>query len=204
MDFLGIGVPELIVIIILALIFIGPRDMPRLAGQLAKFLRDLRMMSEGFTAEWRREINAVTRVEGLKELQEELVSTKQTLQQAGQNLKQAVTVDLDDLVSDPDPAASEAPAVSTGSTGEMDTQATTPPKDKELPGEGLSGPDEIGSRTIHPPETTSAEFAAINNIPNTLSPNQANDPPAGKARLDSKAEATPAKSATTEETSSSE
>ncbi len=83
MDFLGIGVPELVVVIILALVFIGPRDMPKMAARAAKFLRDLRMMSEGFTNEWQREINASTRVEGLQELKEELEAAKNSIRTMG-------------------------------------------------------------------------------------------------------------------------
>lgn len=80
MDFLGIGVPELIVIIILALVFIGPRDMPKLAGRAAKWIHNLRQMSEGFTTEWQREINAAVNLDELKELKEELEAAKKSLQ----------------------------------------------------------------------------------------------------------------------------
>ena len=57
MDFLGVGVLEVVAVIILALIFIGPREMPRLAGRAAKFLRQLREISAAFMEEWKREID---------------------------------------------------------------------------------------------------------------------------------------------------
>lgn len=94
MDFLGIGVPELIVILILMVIFVGPRDLPRMAGKFAKFLRDLRAMTEGLTSEWQKEtdIMADLDVGSLKELRDEIDATKKTIQNAGTNL-----INLDEL-----------------------------------------------------------------------------------------------------------
>ena len=88
MDFLGIGVPELIVILVLMVIFIGPRDLPKMAGKFAKFLRDLRMMTEGLTSEWQRETNIMDdlNLESLKELRDEIDATKKTIQSAGSDL----------------------------------------------------------------------------------------------------------------------
>jgi Tat protein translocase TatB subunit len=80
MDFLGVGPLEFVTIIILALIFIGPRDMPRMATRVAKFLRDLRSKSAGFTTEWQREINTFTDIEELKELTDEVKATQETVQ----------------------------------------------------------------------------------------------------------------------------
>ncbi|RME45252.1 MAG: hypothetical protein D6796_10750, partial [Caldilineae bacterium] len=94
MDFLGVGVPEFIVIVILALIFIGPRDLPQMAARAAKFLRDLRMMSEGFTTELQREINTATRVDGLKELKEEFDAAKKSVQSIGGEISKAAMPDL--------------------------------------------------------------------------------------------------------------
>lgn len=86
MDFLGIGLPEFIVILILALLVIGPRDLPQWAGRLAKFIRDLRMMSEGFTVEWQREVNAASRLDELHALKQELSAAQQALQETKQSI----------------------------------------------------------------------------------------------------------------------
>ena len=85
MDFLGIGVPEFFVILILALIVVGPRDLPKVAARLGKYVRDLRMMSEGFRAEWRRELGDAG-FEDIAELRAELISARQALQEAGQEI----------------------------------------------------------------------------------------------------------------------
>lgn len=94
MDFLGIGVPELIVILVLMVIFIGPRDLPKMAGKFAKFLRDLRAIMEGVTSEWQKETDIMSDldVDSLKELRDEIDATKKTLQSAGTNL-----INLDEL-----------------------------------------------------------------------------------------------------------
>ena len=76
MDLLGVGVPELIVIIVLALIFVGPRDLPKLAVRAAEFLREIRKMSEGLTNEWKKEIDSADLdLGGIKELSNELTAT---------------------------------------------------------------------------------------------------------------------------------
>ena len=154
MDFLGLGIPEVVAIIILALIFIGPRDLPKVAGKFAKFLRDLRMMTEGFRTEWQREINAATRVEGLKELRDELISTRDTLKEAGQDIREAMTIDLEELDEEAE-AKAKAKAEAEAQTGETEPEAAEaaeadqPADEPESIQETL---EEVGERTIHPPQ----------------------------------------------------
>ena len=47
----GIGLPELIVILILALIVLGPEKLPVVAKQVARFLNDLKKATEEFKQE---------------------------------------------------------------------------------------------------------------------------------------------------------
>jgi len=42
MDFLGIGLPELIVVLIIAVVVVGPKRLPEVAVQLARVIRQLR------------------------------------------------------------------------------------------------------------------------------------------------------------------
>lgn len=81
MDIFGIGFPELLFIFIIALMVFGPRRLPEIAGKAGKYVRDLRNMSQGFLAEWQREITTATRLEELKEVRKELEETKQSLRQ---------------------------------------------------------------------------------------------------------------------------
>lgn len=47
----GIGLSELIIIGILALIFIGPKDLPQVAAQIARFINELRRGADSFKNE---------------------------------------------------------------------------------------------------------------------------------------------------------
>jgi Sec-independent protein translocase protein TatA len=49
MDFLGIGMPELIFIVLLALIFIGPKDMEKTGRAIGRFLNNF-VHSDGWQA----------------------------------------------------------------------------------------------------------------------------------------------------------
>lgn len=126
MDFLGVGVPELAVIIVLAIIFIGPRDMPKLAGRAAKFLRELRQMSDGFTTQWRREINAATEVEGLKELRDELAATQKSVLSINADIKSVTRPNLSSLASLAEP---ETPAAKPAETEASAAQPSVAPPD---------------------------------------------------------------------------
>lgn len=81
MDILGIGLPELILVFIIALMVFGPRRLPEIAAKAGKFVRDLRNMSQGFMAEWQREITVAARLEELQEVKRELEETKKSLRQ---------------------------------------------------------------------------------------------------------------------------
>lgn len=52
MDFLGIGLPELLVILILTLIVVGPHRLPQVAGQLARYIREFRRYSARLAREF--------------------------------------------------------------------------------------------------------------------------------------------------------
>jgi len=47
----GIGLPELLLILALALIVLGPDKLPQLAKQLAKYMRKLKRASEEFKSQ---------------------------------------------------------------------------------------------------------------------------------------------------------
>jgi Tat protein translocase TatB subunit len=85
MDFLGVGPLELIVVLIIAFIVVGPERLPQLAQSIGKTLRDVRAMSQGLATEWQREIDAVAKVdtgEGLQQTLRELRQTQSDLKQA--------------------------------------------------------------------------------------------------------------------------
>lgn len=76
----GIGMPELIVIMVIALIVIGPQKLPELAKSLGKGLAEFKKASEDF----QRNVQEETRREEVEELikkkqaeESELVATEQ-------------------------------------------------------------------------------------------------------------------------------
>lgn len=77
MDFLGIGPLELALILVLALIIIGPREMVRASRTIGDFMRKL-MMSDAWRAmqrarsELRTLPNRLARESGLREIEREL------------------------------------------------------------------------------------------------------------------------------------
>ena len=91
MDFLGVGPLELVVVLIIALIVVGPERLPQLAQSIGKTMRDLRAMSQGLTTEWQREINNISDInpgEGLKE------ALTQPFQQVQAEVQQALSAPL--------------------------------------------------------------------------------------------------------------
>src|SRR5215207_1302982 len=52
MDFLGMGPLELIVVLILALVVLGPERLPEVAAQVGKLFRDLRRMTNELSSEF--------------------------------------------------------------------------------------------------------------------------------------------------------
>lgn len=99
MGFLGMGVQEIVIIAIVALIIFGPDRLPELAGQAGKLLRDARRMTTDLQGEFEREAGVNVRelrsqvdreIAGVKgeitgatnTLQKEVGSAKKTAQSA--------------------------------------------------------------------------------------------------------------------------
>ena len=88
MNIFNIGTAELLLIFAIALIVVGPRRLPEVARSLGKIVNDLRRMSQEFTTDLTRELDApakelreVTReleapVKEIKEIVEQDVSKK--------------------------------------------------------------------------------------------------------------------------------
>ena len=61
MNFLGVGPAELIVILVVALIFVGPERLPRLAADIARTIRELRKYTSSIAAEFTEVIEDIER-----------------------------------------------------------------------------------------------------------------------------------------------
>ncbi len=134
MDFLGVGVPELAVIIVLALIFVGPRDLPKLAAKAAKALRDIRKMTEGISAEWQREVGAIDLdLGGVKELADELNAAQESVRKITTS-----TLKLDEVVNPkptPSPADGASPATPPATAEPAASAEPTPPAEEPTTGD---------------------------------------------------------------------
>ncbi len=57
----GIGPMELAFIFLLAFILLGPRDLPRVAYQLGRWIRQAQLLYTEFRREWEAEVREVSR-----------------------------------------------------------------------------------------------------------------------------------------------
>ncbi len=108
MDFLGIGLPELVVILALILIVVGPARLPELAAQLARFIRTARKLSSQVT----REFNTT-----MSELEQEYDDMKGDWKEIGQGIDKttsAVTEELNATDSDVRKALGDAKSAAEG------------------------------------------------------------------------------------------
>ncbi|HZS00378.1 MAG TPA: Sec-independent protein translocase protein TatB [Chloroflexota bacterium] len=56
MELFGIGLPELILIMLVALVVIGPERLPEVAGQVGRTMADLKRQANQLTAEFQQSL----------------------------------------------------------------------------------------------------------------------------------------------------
>lgn len=78
----GIGMPELIVIAIIALLVVGPKKLPDLANTLGKGLAEFRKATDGVTENLKQTLRA-------EEVKEEMDSLKDSLLKVNDNDREA-------------------------------------------------------------------------------------------------------------------
>ena len=69
MNIFGVGLPEITVILILALLIFGPKKLPELGKQLGKTLKSLKKASNEFQNEIDKVINEEDKEESLKSIE---------------------------------------------------------------------------------------------------------------------------------------
>ncbi len=84
-----VGVPELLLIGIIALIVVGPKDLPVLMRKIGKFVGHLR----GMAAEFRASFDELARQSELDELRKEVEAMRQAAQQPGHAAMASVGLD---------------------------------------------------------------------------------------------------------------
>jgi Tat protein translocase TatB subunit len=76
MNFFNIGTAELMLIFVIALIVVGPRRLPEVGRTLGQILKDVRQMSQEFTAPLTQELTMPVEVNETKEIAGQSVSEK--------------------------------------------------------------------------------------------------------------------------------
>ena len=120
MDFLGIGLPELIIILIVAVIVVGPKRLPEVAVQIARAIRQLRGYATDVTAQMRSELDELTRE--YEQVRKEL-----------REFRQAATKDLDSVSREVDRAVRDVPAVIESSAEPEPKRRPSPPGKETTP-----------------------------------------------------------------------
>lgn len=72
----GLGGTEILIILVIALIFIGPQKLPELAKGLGKGIRDFKKAAQGLTDEVEEEVKQVK--DEVKEVKESVVNNSDT------------------------------------------------------------------------------------------------------------------------------
>ncbi|HEY8445885.1 MAG TPA: twin-arginine translocase TatA/TatE family subunit [Thermomicrobiales bacterium] len=88
MNFFGMGAPEIVIILVAALIIFGPGRLPEVAGQVGRAIRDFRRMTSDLQAEFER----TTGVKELKkQVESELSGVKSQVASVGTTVQKEVT-----------------------------------------------------------------------------------------------------------------
>jgi Tat protein translocase TatB subunit len=137
MDFLGIGPPEIILVLIIAIIVVGPKRLPEVAVHLARAIRRLRGYATDVTAQMRSEIDELTREyeQIRKELQEFRESTSKDIDSATREVGHTVR-EVGHTVREVDRTVREAPAIIESSTEPEPKKPPSPPQEKTTPDDG--------------------------------------------------------------------
>jgi sec-independent protein translocase protein TatB len=123
MDFLGIGPQEIILILIIAAVVVGPRRLPEVAVQLARVIRQLRGYATDVTSQMRAELDELTR---------EYEQVRKDLQE----FRESATKEVGSVMSEVDRAAREAPAIIESSAEEKPQKSLPPPRKKPAADDG--------------------------------------------------------------------
>lgn len=130
----GIGIPELIIIFVIALIVLGPDRLPQLARQLARLITELKKAGEDFKSQM--DIEALKEIKHPKEMLKEALETKDTSGGTGADWKPAHAQRPVGNAGDP----SSPPSAKSGGTDATPAMAPETQPEKQA-GEPASRPD---------------------------------------------------------------
>lgn len=109
MNFMGVGPAEIIVILVVALVVVGPERLPRLAADIARTIRELRKYTTSITAEFTEVIHDFEKdTEGERSQWKEI---GEGLTSATRSVTDALRAARDDAEPSATAPASSAPAL---------------------------------------------------------------------------------------------
>ncbi|MDP2950261.1 MAG: Sec-independent protein translocase protein TatB [Chloroflexota bacterium] len=86
MNFFGIGLPEIVLILVLALIVLGPQRLPEFAAQLARLVRQARRYAGQVTSQLKYELGDLA--QDYEALREELRQLREELREQSKPLEE--------------------------------------------------------------------------------------------------------------------
>src|SRR3990170_4308030 len=123
MDFLGIGLPEIILVLIIAAVVIGPKRLPEVAVQLARVIRQMRGYATDVTSQMRSELDELTR---------EYEQVRKDLQE----FRESATREVRSVIHEVDRATREAPAIIESSAEEKPQKRLPASREKTAADDG--------------------------------------------------------------------
>ncbi|MXY78425.1 MAG: twin-arginine translocase TatA/TatE family subunit [Chloroflexi bacterium] len=113
MDFFGIGVLEVVAVLLLIAIVFGPHRLPEIAGQFGRAIRDLREYARDFRDEY---------LTDFEEVREEYLEVRHDLEQTDQELRE----EFQQIDADMRMAAAEVKGVVEETTADVKGSSTSP------------------------------------------------------------------------------
>ena len=156
--FFGIGIGELVLIAIVALIVLGPERLPSALREVAKFIRWLRDLSREFTDQFGDEFKALEDLNPRRILQDAITSIdeEEKVKEAPKSVKKPVTTTT----------TKSTPAKSTTTTGTKTTTASTPKPKPVTPATVDSSKTVARDTTVAKPATDTPDSSNDNTTAN--------------------------------------
>ena len=124
----SLGNTELLLILVAALIFFGPRRLPQLGRQLGKSLSEFRRASEDFKRTWEREVNVELHEQGIDPASSFLDNASERIRAA----REAAARELNVFESEQKPSVPEIkPDIRSVEAGLVEPRNATPESEAE-------------------------------------------------------------------------
>ena len=138
MDILGIGMPEIILVLVIALIVVGPKRLPEFAAQIARVIRQMRGYATDVTTQMRSELDELTRE--YEQIRKDLEEVRETAVKDVDTITREVVrtaCEAERTAREVDRTVREAPAIIESSA--------EPAPEKRPPGNGQETSSDDGS-----------------------------------------------------------